>query len=241
MAVSGSCMEKGAMMREIAAGKNLITAYNLYAAENNGQLLPGIDLTASQVNNTAGKKLNPAYAGQRYPFRLAPYFNNKLEGTILVNDNAAQIEKLAPRNSSMYDYMVSAFPALGINYYLVGGCNTSGGVVWPDECTARLAQSDNSLLVFASGGTRDGQGNGVNGYNILTPPFLLQPMWSGAAWNKNTEPGNYGNVDARYSGRAVCVFLDGSTRLKTIDELRDMRLWSRNAAAQNNPSYMISQ
>jgi len=44
-------------------------------------------------------------------------------------------------------------------------------------------------------------------------------------------------VDGRFDGKAVCVFLDGSVRVLSIDELRDMRFWSRNAALENNPNY----
>jgi prepilin-type processing-associated H-X9-DG protein len=48
---------------------------------------------------------------------------------------------------------------------------------------------------------------------------------------------NYGHVHGRYDGKAVCAFLDGSVRILSIEELRDMRLWSRKAALENNPNY----
>jgi prepilin-type processing-associated H-X9-DG protein len=44
-------------------------------------------------------------------------------------------------------------------------------------------------------------------------------------------------VDGRFDGKAVCAFLDGSVRVLSIDDLRDMRLWSKNAAINNDPNY----
>jgi prepilin-type processing-associated H-X9-DG protein len=58
-----------------------------------------------------------------------------------------------------------------------------------------------------------------------------------AKWTKDSDPGNYGYVAARFDGKAVAAFLDGSVRVMTLDDLRDMRLWSKNAAINNDPNY----
>jgi hypothetical protein len=63
--------------------------------------------------------------------------------------------------------------------------------------------------------------------------------WSTAAWTQDAGAADYGNVDPRYNRKAVAVFLDGSIRLLDIEALRDMRLWSRNAADQDNANYNI--
>lgn len=241
LAAVGPALARAAAARESAAARNLSVAYHLYAGENNGRLMPGMDFTVTQLIKTNGKPLQPAHAGQRYPFRLAPYFADQIAGTLLVNRNVAQIASTTPPGSGMYDYMVSCFPALGMNYYYVGGCVTAAGdTVYPDDCATSQAQAEHSLLVFASGGAQDSSTR-MDGYNILTPPKLTGGLWSQPAWKEGADPANYGNVDARYGGRAVCAFLDGSVRMLTIAELRDMRLWSKQAAARNDPDYAISQ
>ncbi|HWL51594.1 MAG TPA: type II secretion system protein [Chthoniobacteraceae bacterium] len=248
----GSAKRKGALMREIAAGKNLITAYGLYELDHNGQFMRGMDWTQSQVwYEPSGKYLAMMHLANRYPYRLAPYFNYEMEGTILVNGNAAQIEKIAPKGQFMHEYVVSTFPALGMNLNYVGGDYVQIGQVdangvklgkysWPNDVTTRRVQTRASLLVFASAALGpESAKDSVTGYNILTPPYLTYASWSSKPWKKGADPSLYGNVDARYNGRAVCVFLDGSIQMLTIEELRDMRRWSRNAAELDDPNYQI--
>ncbi len=235
-------MSKCRALREIQAGKNLITAYTSHAAENNGTYLPGMDFTVSRIwFQPYNRDITMMHASNRYPFRLAPYFGYQLKGTILVNDTGRHVDKVATPGTPMHDYVVSAFPNFGMNYYFVGGCVTGSAVnsslTYPAECISRVSQA-RSILVFATGGTTDGTTR-IEGFNILTPPRISASNWSSQKWEKNEDPGLHGNVDARYDGKAVCVFLDGSIRMQTIDQLRDMRLWNRNAAEQNDPNYTV--
>jgi prepilin-type N-terminal cleavage/methylation domain-containing protein len=225
------CTGKGKMIREISAGKNLINAYQMAAADGDGRYLPGMDYTVNKVWFEPEKReISTTHVANRYPYRLAPYFDYRLEGTILVNENKKQIDKIFAG-----PYGISTFPAFGINYYYVGGLVTgTGDVMLSDDCLTRTGHGLGSILVFASGGTGT-----VDGYNILTPPRIYGQNWSTSAWSENADPGNWGNVDARYEGKAVCVFLDGSIRMLSIDELKDMRLWSKNAAMTDDPNYSI--
>lgn len=243
---AGAChgvLKKREQVMEISAGKNLITAYLSCAADNDGQYLPGMDFSVTKVAYPPEKRdITVMHAANRYPFRLAPYFDYRLIGTILLPNNRKQIDKIATPGTPMHDYVVSAFPSFGINYYFVGGC-LSGPVsaptlLYPNECTSRAVQGLGNQLVFASGGTTDGSTR-VEGFNILTPPRLYAETWSDTPWKKNSDPGFYGNVDARHEGKAVCVFLDGSIKLLSIAELRDMQLWNRNAADRRDPNYTI--
>lgn len=222
---------KAKMIREIAAGKNLINAYQAAAAESDGRYLPGMDYSVNSVWFEPDKKdITITHVANRYPYRLAPYFDYRLEGTILVNANKKQINQVFAG-----PYGISTFPAFGINYYYVGGMVTAQGTVQlGEECLTRTGHGLGSILVFASGGS-----GAIDGYNILTPPRLYGQHWSASAWKESADPGNWGNVDARYDGKAVCAFLDGSIRMLSIEELRDMRLWSKNAAAANDPNYSI--
>jgi hypothetical protein len=156
-----------------------------------------------------------------------------MDGTVLVNRNEAQIIKLMGSSGTMYDYGLSVFPAMGINRYLVGGSiSPNGAVQYPEESIQSMSQSDKSLIVFASAGNPD-----IDGYEYITAPCGPGGQWSSAKWTKGVDAGNYGHVDGRFDGKAVCAFLDGSVRVLSIDDLRDMRLWSRNAALENNPNY----
>jgi prepilin-type N-terminal cleavage/methylation domain-containing protein len=226
-------ISKASMGSEISAAKNLIQAYQIASIENGGRLLPARDPVATGVKNAKGENISMTEVRSRYPFRLAAYFNYQLEGTVLVNRNESQIVKMMGSSRLMYDYGVSVFPALGINRYLVGGSISSSGVVqYSEECIQSMAQADRSVIVFVSAGNPD-----IDGYEYVTAPMGPGGQWSSVKWSKGVDAANYGHVDGRFDGKAVCAFLDGSVRALLLDELRDMRLWSRKAALENNPNY----
>jgi prepilin-type N-terminal cleavage/methylation domain-containing protein len=241
LSATAKAMTAAHRAREINAARNLITAYTLAANDNNDELLPGYDLGAAGITLPDGTKLSPQVVSERYPFRLAAYFSYQMDGTILVNDNKNQIEKIAPTGSGLHNYLISVFPALGINSYFVGGEKKAGGPAsYPRDCVTKWSQANSSLLVFASAGTGTGSDR-VDGYFRITPPNLKEPIWSSAAWTKEADPGNYGNVDGRYNGKAVCAFLYGGVSQLSIEKLRDMRLWNKTAFAQDNPAYADAQ
>lgn len=231
-----SAAGKGDMVAEMAAAKTLVTAYHAAAEDNNGRYLPGYDASASNVLNTQKKPISMVQARARYPFRLAPYFNYAIKGTLLVGDNERQFMEsmqIGSRSGTWYDYGVSQFPALGINRSFVGGYLNQDGTVDTNntaaDCIHTMAQADRSVIAFISAGA-----DGVNGYAYVRAPAS---NWSGAEWTDKSDPGNYGYVDPRHNGKAVAAFLDGSVRVLGLDDLRDMRLWSRNAALLDNPGY----
>jgi len=237
--VSGAAYQKAigkaSLATEVNAGKNLVQAYLFAATENDGRYLAAYDSAARNqtVMNAKGRPLGMPEAKCRYPFRLAPYFNHQMDGTILVNRNEAQIIQMMGSSGTMYDYGLSVFPAFGINRYLVGGrINSSGSVEYPSECIQKVAQAEKSPIVFISAGTTE-----VDGYEYVIPPNGPSGQWSAAKWTKDSDPGNYGYVAARFDGKAVAAFLDGSVRVMSLDDLRDMRLWSKNAAINNDPNY----
>jgi len=237
--VSGAAYQKAigkaSLATEVNAGKNLVQAYLFAATENDGRYLAAYDSAARNqtVMNAKGRPLGMPEAKCRYPFRLAPYFNHQMDGTILVNRNEAQIIQMMGSSGTMYDYGLSVFPAFGINRYLVGGrINSVGSVEYPSECIQKVAHAEKSPIVFISAGTTD-----VDGYEYVIPPNGPSGQWSAAKWTKDSDPGNYGYVAARFDGKAVAAFLDGSVRVMSLDDLRDMRLWSKNAAINNDPNY----
>jgi prepilin-type N-terminal cleavage/methylation domain-containing protein/prepilin-type processing-associated H-X9-DG protein len=228
---TGAALQSAARVREANAAKNLIAAYSLAAVEQDGIFLPGYDSTVGEVHWPTGVSVYGPVAS-RYPYRLGPYYNYQLNGHILVNENTRQV-------NAEDTYSVSLSPAFGINYLFVGGEKSSGGeTTISSEVASRSAHGAN-LLVFASAGRK--YGNSItHGFNLLTPPRIYGPMWVGAKWEADANPGNYGHVHARHKNKAVCAFLDGSVRLLGVEELRDMRLWSLRAAENNDPNYSVT-
>lgn len=229
--VGQTAINRARLVREVAAAKSLITAFTSTPADNDGHYLLGYDSTGPAVTSPGGH----VYSGEpanRYPFRLAPYFEWNLDDTILVNSNTKQV------GGDTSGYQISLNPALGMNIFLAGGelRDTAKGVEWAGECMRMPSMNTAPIVVFASAGYDNG-GTRVNGYFKVTPPRLGGPIWSTKTWSSSSKPADYGQVDARYNGQAVCAFSDGSVRALSVEDLRDMRLWSQNAAIQNNPNY----
>ena len=217
-AAYSSAIGKAQMSAEIAASKTLITAYHAAAVDNGGKFLLAYDKSAKGVLGSDGKPLKMKLAAYGYAFRLAPYFNYAIDDTLLVSGNKQQIQKLGySPGHSLFDYIVSRHPSLGINQDFVGGTTGEND----PEAIRTTAQAANSIIAFVSAGG-DGEAGFMPGYAYVGAP---------------SSPDNFKFVDARHSGKAVVAFLDGSTRLMTIDELKDMRLWSMRAAQANDPNY----
>jgi prepilin-type processing-associated H-X9-DG protein len=84
----------------------------------------------------------------------------------------------------------------------------------------------------------------VDGYFTISAPYntATDNNWGARAnqWTSASAASDYGNVDARYGGKAVCAFLDGSVKMLSIVELKDMRLWNKNAVTQDLPEYTVT-
>lgn len=225
-------------MKESAAAKSLITSYLAAATDNNGFLMPGYDRTAAPIELPDGAKVS-GKAAQRYPYRLAPYFNYDIKGTLMTSDNAERIE-LSDH------YQVSAYPSFGINYIFVGGDVASNGEInYRRECLQVSGKGKGApILVFATAAGQAGVAGEpdatMQGYCKLEPPRLTGMTWSAASWTEAADPSSYGQVDARHGKKAICAFSDGSVRKLSVEELRDMRLWSFRAAETGNPDYTVT-
>jgi prepilin-type N-terminal cleavage/methylation domain-containing protein len=243
-----STSDSAGKVREINAGRQLVLALQASAAENGGVYLPGMDYRVGTQSNPVYKangETVTGHAAQRYPFRLAPYLDHQFEGTILVNKNKAEIQKSAANSPGMYDYLVSVFPALGMNIFCVGGVVFSDGALRNSgACISRSASMKGSILAFASGGKGTGP-NKYHGFNYVSPPTMqcaspVSQTWSPpSAWTESTDPMNFGWVDFRHDGKAVCAFLDGTVHLCDVTELADMRLWTPAAIEADDPAYSI--
>ena len=233
----GMAIKQARKAQEIAAAHNLAAAY-VSAVDGNGVYLAGYDRTVNSLPGPGGVTLSGP-AAQRYPWRLGQYTGGDVVSSVMVGDVAHQI-------NTTDTYMVSCYPAFGMNYIFVGGdVQSDGSRTYPGECITRMANSA-PVLVFASacgqGDPTGGNATGttIHGYCILTPPNLTGPMWSSGSWTPNSNPSDFGNVDFRYNGKAVCAFLDGSVQMLGPDQLRDMRYWCRGAVQSGNANYTVT-
>jgi prepilin-type N-terminal cleavage/methylation domain-containing protein/prepilin-type processing-associated H-X9-DG protein len=226
-----SAFDRVSSAAEVSAGKSLVAALQSAATDNGGRYPLALDKNANGVLDPQGNKIGMKQVCERWPLRLAPYFGYDLDGALLVGKNKRQIMKLMniPKpEGTMFYYGVSAFPSLGINRHFVGGTVDSGS-----EAVKTLAQADRSIIAFVSAGSPD-----IDGYEYVKAPGAPGGAWGSAEWSEGSDPGHFGNVHPRHDSKAVVAFLDGSVKTMSLGELRDMRLWSRDAAIADDPNYI---
>jgi prepilin-type processing-associated H-X9-DG protein len=64
-------------------------------------------------------------------------------------------------------------------------------------------------------------------------PFTLGGGWTSPAtdntWNRSRAPSYFGNLEARFFNKVTATFFDGHVEMKTIEQMRNMRMWSNFA------------
>ncbi len=231
----------GQAAAEINGAKSAVTAWRAYAGENNGTLLPGyLDFMAASkagVRNSAGQNLSfPVSA--RYPFRLAPYLDYQLKGSLLVNKQKAITD----------DYTVSVAPSFGMNITFVGGDYGGGSDMVPSaQSFATYGKfvvqnineiySPSQLIVFASARITGAQEN-FEGYNAVKSPNLQGKRWPDT-FEESRPYYDYGAIHPRFSGRAACAMADGHVELIKYADLFDMRRWSNQAAEADDKDWTL--
>lgn len=237
---ANAMIEAGRKVKEVQAAKQLITAYNLHAAASDGELLKGYDKTANFVTLSSGYRVSGEMVC-RYPWRLAPHLGEHVDDIFLLNGTKTPTKGLSP-DSFEYRYRVSLNPPLGINAYCVGGFDDGAGSgYFSKDVVTRLAQAarPSKLIVFASARMKQtAKGEETPGNFIVNPPRLWRMKWDGK-FDRDKPSSNFGNVDPRWGGRALCAFLDGSVRELDTVELQDMRLWSNTAAEEDNAEFIV--
>lgn len=238
--------------RELSSAQQLMIAFTLYADANKGYVLPGYASKkmvngAMAVYDDAGQRLLSEEA-QRYPWRLAPYLDYDFRG---LYDDVKLLKEIRAGASEYatygvdYRYVVSLFPAMGMNVFFVGGSDKQQQF---DKLFIRQfgrvhierldeAQRPAQLMVFASARAETqalapGLGK-PEGFFRVEPPYFAEAqgrLWEDAYDPDAMMPGlNSGFVSLRHSGRAVTAHLDGHGTTKNWEAMNDMRMWANQA------------
>jgi prepilin-type N-terminal cleavage/methylation domain-containing protein len=231
---------KASMVREMNAGRQIMAAYANYAAANDGNLMRGYDATVGEITLPGNKTVSGIMCA-RYPWRLAPYIGGNIDDIFLINDSRRKTAGLGT-DSFNYQYLASLYPAFGVNAYCIGGYKDStSSTNFSTDCITRLAGTSRpgSLIVFASARYIESPDQPETpGFHLVTPPKLWRTQWS-TPFNRQSPPSDYGNVDPRWDGKALCAFLDGHVALLSEQELTDMRHWSNMAVENDEPSFSV--
>lgn len=246
----------GKQCRELAAAKQLMTAFTMYSDGSKGLVLTGYP-SAAMVNgpmvvtNQVGERLYNEEA-QRYPWRIAPFLNYEFRGLYQSDATLAEIhdhaEEYAQRGVS-YNYVISLYPSLGMNVAFIGGSDRFGSfdrifqgrfgrqhILRMDE-----VKQPSKLLTFVSARCEQQElaptlGKPEGFFRVEPPRFGVNDgvRW-GSAYEANTdEPGpNSGFVSLRTLRRAVVSTIDSHAETLGWDDLRDMRRWANKATRED--------
>lgn len=250
--VLGNARSEARTVREVAAGRQVQQAHIGLALDNDGVLLLRRE-TPLGVSDHTGLAVTGSQELSRYPWRLAQYFeNNNPSGSILVNGNEQLLE------GTGYQYATSVAPNFGYNGLYVGGpaerpTNTGNfandfisGLI-NDLPVRRLTEpaQPSGLLAFGSANLNSASDPDTNdaiaGYHDINAPAGGIVGLGGVAWSPgydiNAQSAEHGHVHARHQGTAIFTFLDGHAERLKPEEFRDMRLWSDQAARENDPNW----
>ncbi|MEY4117417.1 MAG: hypothetical protein RLZZ116_745 [Planctomycetota bacterium] len=234
--------EAGARAREIASARMLVGAWQQYAHDSNGVLLPGYKsgLPAFDANHNAIAAQTIGITANRWVWRLAPYIGHDIH-SIFVGDHERLLRELEATDTSNYLYQTSVFPSFGLNSVWIGGDENFGGFnsaflgTFGKFYATRLSELNQpaNMVVFGSARGQEAApgGGGVEGvtegYFRIRAPFFDQRVW--ASIYSAEDPASWGNLSARNGGEIVSGFADGHAESRTAESLDDMRLWAPNA------------
>jgi len=237
--------DASARAREIASARMLVGAWQQYAQDANGVLLPGYKsgLPAFDANHNPIASQTIGVAASRWVWRLAPYIGHDIH-SIFVGDHERLLRELEATDTSNYLYQTSVFPSFGLNSAWIGGDENFGGfnsaylATFGKFYASRLSELNQpaSMVVFGSARGQEAApgGGGVEGvtegYFRIRAPYFDSRVWAGAYGAD--DPASWGNLSARNGGEIVTGFADGHAESRTPESLDDMRIWAPNADAK---------
>ena len=243
ISIGGKVRKQAREVTERNAARQSLIAWTSYALDHNGDLLPGYrsGLEAMTPDGQPISASTIGVAGNRYPWRLAPYLGYNFD-VLYVNDQNQYLEQLRSDDYSSYVYTAATFPSLGINATWVGGDEIDGCFnpaltnLLGNFYSSSMSQIRNPqrLTVFASArgnSSPNGGGDTIEGYFKVASPAFSSRRWE-TEYDEDDST-SFGNVSGRWDGRTVISRVDGSVDALTTEELDDMRLWADRADSKD--------
>lgn len=231
--------ERAAEASESSAARSLLTAWNLYAFEQRGRILPGYrsGLPAFDQSGNAIASQTIGVAAARYPWRIAPYLGNAID-ELFTPAVRSSLRAIEPTARSEYLYRSSLHPRFGLNSTFIGGDEGYGGfseafrTVFGEFYRESLSTviRPQEVLAFASAAATDAEspsGGVVEGWFRLRAPQFTGAVWSDPIDPR--DPASSGHLAPRRGDRCIAGFTDGHVEIRPIETLRDMRLWADQA------------
>lgn len=235
---------------EMAAARSLGVAWNSYALDHRGRVLPGYagGFRARDVTGEWVDTQTTPIAANRWPLRLAPYLGHDF-ASMYSGPVAKVLDELSASPTEEVLYAVSVHPAFGLNSVFVGGDENYGGFsevfreTFGDFYIRRLSsiRRPDQLVVFATSHSEEagpsGDGGLYEGFFRVLPPSWVSPLW--ASVHDPEDPTSSGFLSDRHrqaGGESVCITVtaDGGVAAETVESLRDMRRWSNLARHRND-------
>ncbi len=211
------------------------------------------------LDDTLGAKVKSGLPRQRFPWRLASFLDEGLRGTFLMGEQEKFLDDVPEPGTSDRDwwqYRISTMPSFGINAHFLGGYKvnapgvtaSTGGYVKPPtfKVVKHMTRVTNPSRFVAFGSARGedwdpyvGGTTLAHGWYLVESPAIgdLGPFgggalgtWDAAPYSNEAHPEKYGNIDARYRDRVLIGHVDGHVETMGPEDLRDMTLWSDEAA-----------
>jgi hypothetical protein len=237
----GRAKIKAAAVNELNSARQLMLAWQMYADDHAGRVLPGYRYGFSAFDRAGQPIEHPINA--RYPWRLAPYLANNFE-VMYVNQNRARLHEFAGESEDNYTYAASVFPSLGINSLYVGGDdlvlppNAMAIQRYGSFCVLKVEEvrRPTELIVFASARARF-NGDMVNGFYRVEAPYLAKRIWT----DEYSEEGSaelFGFVHPRFARRTVVGLTDGHAEKLNLQQIQDMRRWANLA---DRPDWILER
>lgn len=234
-----SARRAAGMTVELAGARTLMQGYTRYTTDNDSRTLPGF-MDPGKLKDDLGRDITFSEVRKRYPWRLLPYLDHGLVGSVLIGPQA---ELLSARNGEEivgqpefdFYYNISLMPSLGYNSRYVGGDPRSGPEsIWKPVKLVTRADAPSSLITFSSARNNVAPET-PSGYFFVAPPTT-------DTFDPTLPPQLFGFNDPRWSGRSVTAFLDGHADSLSESELAtDNRLWANEARRTNDPEWLYGE
>lgn len=237
--------EASTRARELAAVRSLMIAWQQYAQDSSGAVLPGYrsGLPAYDAQRRPIAAQTIGITANRWVWRLAPYIGHDFN-VLYLGEHERMLRELELTDYSNYLYQTSVFPSFGLNSVWVGGDENFGGYnsaflnLYGKFYVTRLSEIDRpaGLVVFGSARGQDSMPSGemsdlTEGYFRIRSPFFNNRVW--ASEYGADDAASYGNLSARNGGSVIMGFADGHSEARTPETLDDMRLWSNGATSKD--------